>query len=83
MGKFIRDTYVRPAREEAERHQRGMIVANGRLLRADIEQTFRDVGHWNRTHPDEDPVDPDPDGMLRQIADEIDALLLAEQTAEM
>ena len=83
MGKFIRDTYVRPARDEAERHQRGMIMANFRLVRADIEQFFRDVDHWNRTHPDEDPIDPDPDGTLRQLADEIDALLLADQTTEM
>ena len=83
MGTFIRDTYVRPARNNAERHQRGMIVANCRLMRADIEQIFRDVGHWNRTHPDEEPIDPDPDGTLRQLADEIDALLLAEQTTEM
>ena len=60
-----------------------MILANFRLLRADLEQTFRDVGHWNRTHPVEDPIDPDPDGTLRQLADEIDALLLAEQTPEM
>ena len=83
MGTFIRDTYVRPARNNAERHQRGMIVANCRLLRADVEQIFRDADHWNRTHPDEDAIDPDADGMLRQLADEIDALLLAEQTAEM
>ena len=83
MGTFIRDTYLRPARDEAERHQRGMILANFRLLRADVEQIFRDADHWNRTHPDEDPIDPDPDGTLRQLADEIDALLLAEQTTEM
>ncbi len=83
MGTFIRDTYLRPTRNDAERHQREMIVANFRLLRADIEQIFRDVDHWNRTHPDEDPIDPDADGMLRQLADEIDALLLAEQTPEM
>ena len=83
MGMFIRNTYVRPARDEAERHQRGMLMANGRRMRADIEQIFRDVDHWNRTHPDEDPIDPDPDGTLRQLADEIDALLLAEQTTEM
>ena len=83
MGTFIRDTYVRPARDDAERHQRGMIVANGRLLRANIEHIFLDVDHWNRTHPDSNPIDPDPDGTLRQIADEIDALLLAQQTAEM
>ena len=79
MGKFIRDTYLRAARDDAERHQRGMIVANFRGMRADIEQFFHDFDHWNRTHPDEDPIDPDPDGTLRQLADEIDALLLAEQ----
>ena len=83
MGLFIRDTYLRPARDDAERHQRGMIVANFRRLRADIERIFLDVDHWNRTHPDEDPVDPDPDETLQKMADEIDTLLLAEQTAEM
>ena len=83
MGTFIRNTNVRPARDEADRHQRGMILANFRRMRADIEQIFLDINHWNRRHPDEDPIDPDPDGTLRQLADEIDALLLAEQPTEM
>ena len=83
MGTYLRDTYLRPARDEAERHQLGMIVANFRRMRADIERIFLDVDHWNCTHPDEEPIDPDPDGTLRQMADEIDTLLLAEQTTEM
>ena len=34
MGTFIRDTYLRAARDDAERHQRGMIVANFLGLRS-------------------------------------------------
>jgi len=33
---------------------------------AEIEQTFLDVAHWNDAvrKPDEEPIDPDPDGTL-------------------
>ena len=67
MGTYLRDTYLRPARNNAERHQRGMIVANCRLLRADVEQIFRDADHWNRTHPDEDAIDPERARQRRRL----------------
>jgi hypothetical protein len=37
----------------------------GRILR-EIEQIERDVAHWNRIHPEESPIDADPDGELAE-----------------
>lgn len=71
--------YLRPAVTEAEQHQRGILLANMRHQRSEIERMFIDCDHWNRAHPNDAPIDCDPDGILRQIADDLDAALLAEQ----
>ena len=75
--KYI-GSYLRPAREGdmADHHQRAMLLSEARSHRAAIEQVFTDVGHWNRTHPSEEPIDPDPNGILRQMADDLDELLM-------
>ncbi len=31
----------------------------------EIEQLLADTAHWNRLHPDQEPIDIDPDGKLR------------------
>lgn len=49
-----------------------------RRHRAEVEQIFIDVEHWNRIHPDEEPLDPDPDGTMRRIADAYDKALAIE-----
>lgn len=63
---------------------RAQIVANARVLRAEIEQIFIDLSHWNDSvrKPGEEPVDPDPDGKLRRIADVIDRMLANEDRLE-
>ncbi len=33
--------------------------------KAEIEELFATMEHWNRTHPEEEPIDVDPDGALR------------------
>ena len=40
------------------------------MLRQEIAQIFIDAAHWNECvrKPDEQPIDPDPDGELRRIA---------------
>lgn len=46
--------------------ERQRIVNEARRIKAEIEQIFIDVAHWNehvRT-PFEEPIDPDPDGLL-------------------
>ena len=46
------------------------------MARQEIAQLFLDVEHWNCVRkPDEQPIDPDPDGDLRRIAAEYDDFL--------
>lgn len=49
-------------------------------LRADIEQIFTDCASWNDNarKPHETPIDPDPDGKLRRVADGLDRTLVME-----
>lgn len=70
---------LRPAKDDAEKHQRGILLANMRHFRAEVEQIFTDADYWNRAHPNEIPIDADPGGELRRIIDGIDEALLAEQ----
>lgn len=60
-----------------------MLLANARAVRAEIEDIFLTCAHWNRINPDEEPIDCDPDGGLRRLADLLDAQLLAEQPRPM
>jgi hypothetical protein len=46
------------------REQRAAIVARAAGIVREIDQIVADTEHWNRTHPLELPIDPDPDGML-------------------
>ena len=71
-------SYLRPARKGdlLDHHTREMLLGEARAQRAAIELMFNTAEHWNRMNPNGEPIDPDPDGMLRQSADDIDALLL-------
>lgn len=57
------------------------LIARMRHLRREIEQIFDDAAHWNEytRKPSEAPIDPDPDGQLRRIADAFDAALAGEE----
>lgn len=60
--------------------ERMRLLARSLTLRADIQQHFDDVTHWNDhgRSPDEAAIDPDPDGQLRRMADGLDRMLTAE-----
>lgn len=63
------------AQDQADRNNgRDRLLARGMRLRLEIEQTFIDTAHWNDQvrRPDEDPIDPDPDGQLRKLAETLD-----------
>jgi len=57
---------------------RDELIDDLRKLREEIRLTFDTAAHWNRTHPGEEPIDPDPDGELRDIADQIDDILATD-----
>jgi hypothetical protein len=44
--------------------QYASFFSRARTLKREIEQQFNDCAHWNRLHPKEEPIDPDPDGSL-------------------
>jgi hypothetical protein len=32
-----------------------------------VDQLFSDAARWNRLHPNEEPIDPDPDGEMAAV----------------
>lgn len=59
------------------------ILARARASRAEIEQIFTDCAAWNEDvrPPGAAPLDPDPDGELRALANRLDALLATDAPA--
>lgn len=58
---------------------RSQIVERLKRLRKEIYQIFLDAQHWNNIHPDEEPVNPDPDGKLWRMMTAIDKTLRREK----
>jgi hypothetical protein len=46
---------------------RQRLIAEAKRIAREIDQIFLDAEHWNAAHPHEEPIDPDPDGVLRRI----------------
>lgn len=46
---------------------RQQIIEAGRRIIAETRQIFADAERWNHLHPDEEPIDPDPHGTLREL----------------
>lgn len=63
-----------PGRERAD------LIARAVKQRAKIQQIFDDAAHWNRRNVPwkGKPIDPDPDGQLKRIADGIDRMIARE-----
>lgn len=63
---------------------RDRLIHRSIKLRAEIEQIFTDCASWNDNarKPHEEPIDPDPDGQLRRIADALDRTLASESQRE-
>jgi hypothetical protein len=54
---------------------RARIIQNIRRWCDEIRQLLIDVEHWNRVHPNEEPIDIDPGGQLRQMLSEGEEML--------
>jgi len=54
------------------------LIDDLRRLREEIRLTFGSAAHWNRTHPNEAPIDPDLDGELADIAAQVDDILATD-----
>lgn len=71
--------HLRPARTAEDAKVRARIVARLRAQRAEIELFLNGVAHYNETHPDEPPIDADPDGSIAAIKRALDESLMNEQ----
>jgi hypothetical protein len=58
---------------------RQAIIKKARNIRKEIAQIFLDAEHWNGTHPNEEPINPDPDGQLKRMTQGLDATLEGER----
>lgn len=58
--------------------KRKEIIAKARRIRAEVEQIFDDSAHWNECvrKPDEERIDPDPDGKMFGIGIAMDVVLM-------
>lgn len=74
---------MREPKQSKRRIERDRIVGNAKRTRAKIEELFVDAAYWNEhvRQPTEEPIDPDPDGVLRRLADGLDRML-ADDTGE-
>ena len=63
---------------KAKKITRKSFFVRARKLKAEIEQQFLDADHWNRSHPEEEPIDIDPDGALRSCLAYCDGILNGE-----
>lgn len=45
----------------------GSIIRDAERSIANVDQLFADCAHWNRLHPDEEPIDADPDGEMAAV----------------
>ena len=40
-----------------------------------VDELFADTAHWNRLHPEEEPIDPDPDGEMAAVRRYAEAMI--------
>ena len=57
-----------------ERDKAG-IIARAKHIVSEIDQMFRDAEYWNSRNPNEPPIDADPDGTLRQLRVNLEAMI--------
>jgi hypothetical protein len=58
--------------------ERQRIINEAARISNEIEQMFIDYEYWNELHPDEQPIDTDPDGQLGRWKRSMDSLLANE-----
>lgn len=56
------------------------MVARMRKLKAEVDQVFIDAEHWSRINPEQEPLNPDPDGSLAIIRANLARSLMREDS---
>lgn len=62
------------------REARAELVERARVQVRAIGQLYHDTERWNRAHPDQQPIDVDPDGELARIRHRLHDMLDREST---
>lgn len=58
---------------------RAQIISKAARMCDEIKQIFLDAQHWNNIHPDEEPINPDPDGKLGRMLKGLENFLRRER----
>ena len=58
--------------------ERQRLINEAARIANNIEQMFMDAEYWNRHHPNETPLNPDPDGQLAHWKRGMESLLKSE-----
>jgi hypothetical protein len=58
--------------------ERQRIINEAARMVNEVEQLFIDMRYWSELHPEEEPIDPDPDGRLGRIKRAMESLLRNE-----
>jgi hypothetical protein len=45
----------------------GSIIRDAERSIKHVDELFADIAHWNRVHPQEEQIDPDPDGEMAAV----------------
>jgi hypothetical protein len=73
--KFPNMPYLRPPVNSADAAERVRLLARAINQRDEIHGYFDDIAHWNRLHPHETPIDPDPDGQMAELLRYLNTLI--------
>jgi len=73
-----REDFLKGFRRDTSRNPWWFLVARARHLHEAMQLYVNSVEHWNREHPDEDPIDPDADGELAAARTRLEELLNTE-----
>lgn len=73
------DTRLRAACGEEDAERRAELIRRVVDLRAECRQIFADAEYWNDhvRKPEEETIDPDPDGTLALLIEKLDAQVKA------
>lgn len=58
--------------------ERQRLINEAARIANDIDQHFMDARYWNHYHPNEKPLDPDPDGQMVKWKQSLESMLKSE-----
>jgi hypothetical protein len=69
------EPYLRRPADPLDAAQRVALIERASTQLVALDDYDADIAHWNRTHPHDSPIDPDPDGAVAEIRAYLTTLL--------